>query len=227
MVTRVRLLRGAAIVLIGYGAWDYFYEPKPTILSAHVGKTFEQVAHDSTYPVLERSGGDAPGMQWTDITEPSVIIRFSDPQHGFVLPPTTFAAITYEDGKVTTISTSPMLRPLPFDKAIAILTNLQAQFQAGGWQPWAPSESHWYDLSPQGRVRLHHALHDEGWYPGQELIVPGKYSMIFRIYCKSGCGKDTGLERYLIDVGLGHDYDAADKAWKSRTHATDARESAP
>lgn len=208
MVNRKKLMRAMMALMLGYGAWEYFYEPEPTILSAHVGKTFEQVARDSTYPVVARSGGAATDMQWTDITEPSVIIRFSDPRHGFTLPPTTFAAITYMYGKVTTISTSPMLKPLPFDEAVEVLAQLQKQFQAGGWQPWANSASRWFDLTPGGRRRLHQAMHEPGWAEGQELVVPGKYQMIFRLKCTAGCADVPGPERYLIDVGLGRADDA-------------------
>jgi hypothetical protein len=208
MVSRRALLRGAIALMLSYGAWSYFYEPAPTILSAHVGKTFAQVARDSTYPVAARSGGAATDMQWTYISEPSVIIRFSDPQHGFTLPPTTFAAITYMYGKVTTISTSPMLKPLPFDEAVDILAQLQWQFQAGGWQPWTNSASRWFDLTPAGRQRLHQTMHEPGWAEWQELVVPGKYSMTFRLKCTAGCANVPGPERYLIDIGLGRADDA-------------------
>ncbi len=208
MVKCKKPMRAIVVLMLGYGAWEYFYEPAPTILSAHVGKTFEQVARDSTYPVAVRSGGAATDMQWTDVTEPSVIIRFSDPRHGFTLPPTTFAAITYMYGKVTTISTSPMLKPLPFDEAVEVLAQLQKQFQAGGWQPWANSASRWFDLTPEGRRRLHQAMHEPGWAEGQELVVPGKYAMIFRLKCTAGCADVPGPERFLIDVGLGRADDA-------------------
>ncbi|MFC7651496.1 hypothetical protein ACFQT4_04385 [Pseudoduganella danionis] len=195
-------------LILGYGAWAYFYEPEATIISAHVGKTFDQVAQDSTFPIKARSGGAATDMQWTYVSEPSVIIRFSDPRHGFTLPPTTFAAVTYMHGKVTSISTSPMLKPLPFDEAIELLAQLQQQFQAGGWQPWKDSDSSWFDLTPAGRQHLHEALRTRGSIRGQELIVPGKYTMIFRLHCHAGCANVPGPERYLIDIGLGHADDA-------------------
>ena len=199
---RKKLTRTALALMLGYAAWEYFYEPEPTILSAHVGKTFEQVARDSTYPVAARSGGSPKDMQWTYVSKPSVIIRFSDPRHGFTLPPTKFIAVTYTYGKVTTISTSPMLKPLPFDEAVEVLAQLQKQFQAGGWQPWADNASRWFDLTPEGRRRLHQRMHEPGWAEGQNLVVPGKYSMIFRLKCTAGCADVPGPERYLIDVGL-------------------------
>lgn len=209
MVSRKRkVLRAVIVLMVAYCAGEYFYLPEPTILSAHVGKTFEQVVKDSTYPVLVRSGGSAKDMQWTNVTKPSVIIVFSDPRHGFTLPPTTFVAVTYMYGKVTTISTSPMLKTLPFDEAVEVLAQLQQQFQAGGWQPWDKSESRWFDLTPAGRRRLHQRMHEPGWAEGQELVVPGKYAMIFRLKCTAGCAGVPGPERFLIDVGLGRASDA-------------------
>lgn len=205
MVIRKKVVRATMALILGYAAWQYFYEPAPTILSAHVGKTFEQVARDSTYPVIERSGGSAKDMQWTYITEPSVIIHFSDPQQGFTLPPTTFVAVTYMEGTVSSITTSPMLKPLPFDDAVDVLAQVQAQFQAGHWQQWIADGDTWFDLSPAGRKRLHKAMEEPGWAEDHWLKVPGKYSMIFRLKCTSGCANVPGPERYLIDVSVGRD----------------------
>jgi hypothetical protein len=51
-------------------------------------------------------------------------------------------------------------------------------------------------------------MHEPGWAEGQELVVPGKYAMIFRLKCTAGCGDVPGPERYLIDIGLGRADDA-------------------
>ena len=76
--------------------WWHSRPPEPTVLSFRLGQTFEQVVRNSTYPALENSnrptddpGGNKFGATW--VTEPAVIIRFTDPKHGFTLPPTKFA----------------------------------------------------------------------------------------------------------------------------------------
>lgn len=55
------------------------------------------------------------------IQEPAVIIRFTDPKHGFTLPPTKFAALAFSENHAVSLATSPMLDPLPFEAAVAIL----------------------------------------------------------------------------------------------------------
>lgn len=76
------------------------------------------------------------------------------PRHGFELPPTTFAALTFGKSVLETISTSPMLEARRFPEAVEILGQVQARFQAGGWVPWVGNQNGWYDLSPQGRKTL-------------------------------------------------------------------------
>jgi hypothetical protein len=126
--------------------WWHSHTPEPTTLSFRLGQTFEQVVRDSTYPALQHAnrpaddpGGDKFGAIW--VTEPAVFIRFTDPKHGFTLPPTKFAALTFAESQAITLATSPMLDPLPFDEAVAILENLQNQFKAGSWEPWEKDDS--------------------------------------------------------------------------------------
>lgn len=125
------------------------------MISLRVGQTFEELTRASTFPVVTSSSiptHDEVGFGVTWVKEPSVIIFFNDPKHGFTLPPTRFAGISYIDNKVSTIATSPMLGKLTFDQAAAELALLQRQFQAGGWKP--KFNNNWFDLTPKGRVQL-------------------------------------------------------------------------
>ena len=110
------------------------------------GRTFEEVVKDSTFPVLEKSNVPDPetGRGGTWVTEPAVIIRLNDSQHGFTLPPTKFAALSFQRNVASTLASSPMLDTLSFDEAVAVLGNLQTQFKAGGWKPWANDDSTWF-----------------------------------------------------------------------------------
>jgi hypothetical protein len=195
-------------VLLASGAWTYFYIPEPTVISVRIGQTFTEVARASSFPVMTSSNipDNALGSGATWVTKPSVIIRYNDPKHGFTLPATTFAAISYMDGKVDTIATSPMLGKMTFGKAIEEVAALQSQFQAGGWQ--LDNGTSWYDLTPQGRERLHGELRklSNGYMETKMLVIPQKYSMIFRIWCAERCDSNIGLDRYLIDIGLGEDF---------------------
>lgn len=198
----------AALLVIGICACRFFYVPQPTTLSVRVGQTFEEVARTSTFPVLTSShipSHDKVGFGVTWVKEPSVIIFFNDPKHGFTLPPTKFAGITYINNKVSTIATSPMLDKLTFNQAAAELALLQPQFQAGGWRP--ELNTTWFDLTPQGRVQLHADVRksSHGFMKTVMLTVPGKYEMTFRLWCAARCDSQIGLDRYLIDIGVSED----------------------
>lgn len=198
----------AALLIIGVGAWRFFYVPEPTMISVRVGQTFEEVARASTFPVITSSTiptSDNTGFGITWVKEPSVIIFFNDPKHGFILPPTKFAGITYIDNKVSTIATSPMLHKLTFDQAATELALLQRQFQAGGWHP--ELNTNWFDLTPQGRARLHADVRksSQGFMKTSMLVVPEKYEMTFRLWCAASCDSQIGLDRYLIDIGISKD----------------------
>lgn len=187
--------------------------PEPTILAFHVGESFEEVARNSTYPVLKRSNlpaedpsGDKFGATW--VTEPAVIIRFNDPHHGFTLPATKFAALSFSENKAATLATSPMLNAVPFDEAVDMLEKLQIQFKAGGWTPWKGDESEWFDLTPEGKMRLYAKMFELGYSESQELRVPNKYAMTFRLKCAKGCWEHKPPYRFLIDIGVGEDVHA-------------------
>jgi len=200
----------AVTAAIAAALWWHSRPPEPTVLAFRLGQTFEQVVRDSTYPALQRSNRPAedPGYHkfgaiW--VTEPSVIIRFTDPKHGFTLPPTKFAALTFSENQAVSLATSPMLDPLPFDEAVAILENLQNQFKAGGWEPWEVDDSTWFDLSPEGKKRLYARMFRPGYMESASLRVPKMYGMTFRLKCSEGCWTSEPPYLFLIDIGVGGD----------------------
>jgi hypothetical protein len=195
----------AVLAGLALGAWWYLRVPEPTILSFRIGQPFEEVVANSTYPVMERSHIETWGSGGTYVTEPAVILRFDDPKHGFTLPPTKFAMLTYSRNVVGTMATSPMLDTMPFDDAVAVLENLQNQFQAGGWVPWEVDESTWFDFTPEGKRRLYQRMFEPGYAESNELRIPRKYGMTFRIKCTEGCATREPPYRFLVDVGVGHD----------------------
>lgn len=204
---------GVMVVLTSLAIAAIWLQPppsQPTVLAFRLGQTFEQVARDSSYPVMERSNrpADDPGdhkfgATWID--KPSVIIRFTDPKHGFTLPPTKFAALTFSENQAVSLATSPMLDPLPFDEAVAILENVQNQFKAGGWEPWARNDSTWFDMTKEGKKRLYARMFEPGYMETTILRVPKMYGMIFRLKCMEGCWTREPPYLFLIDIGLGDD----------------------
>lgn len=196
--------------VIAIGVWWHHRTLEPTVLSFCVGQSFEEVAKNSTYPVMERSnrpaddpGGDQFGTTW--VTEPAVIIRFTDPQHGFTLPATKFAALTYQHNIASMLTTSPMLETLPFDEAVAVLEILQKQFKAGGWEPYKGDDSMWFDLTAEGRMRLYARMFEPGYAQETTLRIPKKYGMTFRLKCAEGCWTREPPYKFLVDVGVSDD----------------------
>lgn len=206
--------------VIGAALWWHSRTPEPTVLAFRLGQTFEQVIRDSSYPALERSNRPAEdpgdhkfGAIW--VTEPAVIIRFTDPKHGFTLPPTKFATLAFSENQAVSLATSPMLGPLPFDEAVAILENLQNQFKAGGWEPWEQDDSTWFDLTPSGKKRLYARMLEPGYMQTNSLRVPTMYGMTFRLKCTEGCWTREPPYLFLIDIGVGGDiYGAKNGEWR-------------
>jgi hypothetical protein len=203
---RLVLLAGIPAVAV----WWHYRTPEPTVLSFRVGQSFEEVVKNSSYPVMERSNlpvddpsGNKFGATW--VTEPAVIIRFTDPKHGFVLPPTNFAALGFHHNAAVDLATSPMLEKLPFDEAVAVLENLQDQFKAGGWEPYKVDGSDWFDLTPEGKKRLYARMFEPGYAQEASLRIPMMYGMTFRLKCAEGCWTREPPYKFLIDVGVGDD----------------------
>jgi len=211
MISRRLSYRAVLVSLFAGGIAWYLYTPSPKVISLRIDQPYDEVVRESSYPITEAGGvqfDNREGFGWTDVTKPSVIIRFNDPKYGFTLPPTTFAGITYMDRKVMTIATSPMLKKLPFNDAVEELATLQAEFMKKGWQVDQATHTRWFDLSPAGRMRLHDYLRGREIAGAEEvqLIVPQKYAMVFRIKCVDSCDSKFGRDRYLIDIGIGRDY---------------------
>jgi hypothetical protein len=178
--------------------------PEPTVLVVDIDMSYDEVVRRSTYPA--RAHGMPPtgetGFATIDVIEPSVIIRYVDPRHGFALPPTKFAALTFGHSLLETVSTSPMLEARRFPEAVEVLAQVQARFKAGGWVPWSENQSVWFDLSPTGQRALHAELmrytQSEQW-----LDVPKRnLRSLLRIKCVEDCD-DADDALYLVDVGLG------------------------
>ncbi|CAB3764241.1 hypothetical protein [Paraburkholderia solisilvae] len=195
----------AAVTVLAVVAWtkrDYL--ATTTTLSVGVGETYDDVLKGSTYPVAKNSMPPGNGFGTIDVDKPAVVIVFNDPDHGFTLPPTKFAGVTFLDGKVLTITTSPMLEALPFDDAIALVSRLQVDFRRGGWEPIERSGERppsWFDTaSAAGLARLRRGS-------TRELVVPHKYVMYFNFKCWIECSPAPNEKsRYLIDVSMGADH---------------------
>lgn len=178
------------------------------VLSVHIGKTYEDTVADSSFSVSANTAvypSDPPHPSSTWISEP-VIIQFDDPEHGFTLPATKFGAIGFDEGKVSTMTTSPMLETLPFDQLIVVLDQLQSQLKNAGWAPWNAERHPWIEtVTEDDKRELQAELFDH--VVVTVLLIPHKYSLALNVKCYARCDeRDPKTARYLIDVSVGSDY---------------------
>lgn len=203
----------ATILLAGVMAWPLGAKT----LSVHIGKPYERVIKDSSFPVEDKTTiypGDPndpkdparPGSTW--ISSPT-LIEFDDPVYGFKLPPTVFGAVTYVSQKVSTLTTSPMTETLPFAEALDRLVVTQSNLKSRGWKLEPLEKNDWFNLdSVPERERLRAKLFDQA--VGIDLYVPGKYSLLLLIKCYASCDKqDPTTAKYLIDISVGRDRSGA------------------
>jgi hypothetical protein len=211
---RWRMLFFLALLVVGsliYSRWS------TRTLSVHIGKPYELVVKDSSFPVEDKTAiypGDPddpkdpprPGSTW--ISSPTVI-DFDDPAHGFKLPPTVFGAITYANKKVSTLTTSPMSETLPFTQALDRLVTVQDTLKSRGWKVEPLDNNDWFIVdSAVERERLRAKLFDQA--VGIDLYVPGQYSLLLLIKCYARCDKgEPEAAKYLIDISVGRDRSGA------------------
>jgi len=186
------------------------HAPKATtVISAHIGKTYDGVVRDSTFPIKAKtviypSEPPEPDSVWI---RGSVIVKFDDPEHGFTLPPTKFGLVGFNEWKVTTITTSPMLETLPFDQLIPLLDHVQEMLKSAGWIPKDDNENYtWIKTGSEAdRKALQSLLFRKA--VTATLLIPHKYGMSLIVKCYARCAeRDPNTARYLIDVSVGRDY---------------------
>lgn len=197
------------------GAWLFalllcitsFHYPMD-VLRVHIGKPYESVVQDSTFPVLRKTvnyPSDPPEVDSTWISSP-VVMKFDHPRYGFTLPPTKFGAIGYRKEKVSTITTSPMLETVSFDQLVPLIEQLQATLKEAGWQPRDREDNAWLSVDNEAdRSALQKLLFDQVVLV--MLLVPHKYGLALNVKCYARCDeRDPNTARYLIDVSVGNDY---------------------
>ncbi|KDD66931.1 hypothetical protein V466_21775 [Pseudomonas mandelii PD30] len=177
-------------------------------ISVHVGKPYEDVVRDSTFSVKAETAiypSEPPEVDSTWISSP-VVVQFDDPQHGFTLPPTKFGAVGYDKGKVSTLTTSPMLETLSFDQLIPLLIHLQEMLKSSGWIPRDNERHAWLSFNDAvERSDFQNLLFDQ--VVVVMLLVPQKYSLALNVKCYARCDeRNPKTAKYLIDVSVGADY---------------------
>ncbi|WP_336356615.1 hypothetical protein [Pseudomonas granadensis] len=202
--TRFLIILAAALAgtAIAYSNWS------TDTLRVHIGKTYDETVADSTYGVAAHTviyPGNPPHPSSAWISTP-VIIHFDDAEHGFTLPVTKFGSIGFDEGKVSNMTTSPMLETLPFDQLVVLLDQLQSQLKNAGWVEWNAGTNPWVNMADEAsRETLQAELFDHVMVT--VLLIPHKYSLALNVKCYARCDeRDPKTAKYLIDVSVGKDH---------------------
>jgi len=204
-----KVIFGILIVTLIFLLIYIFHAPKATdVISAHIGKTYDDVVQDSTFPVKSKTviyPSEQPEPDSTWISSP-VIVKFDDPQYGFILPPTIFGAVSYNGGKVITITTSPMLETVTFDQLTSLLNSLQEMLKNAGWVLRDNGRNRWFSVSNEADQKaLQSLLFSQA--ESVTLLIPHKYMLVLIAKCYARCSeRDPNTARYLIDVSVGMDF---------------------
>jgi hypothetical protein len=104
------------------------------ILAAAPGMTFAEVRQLSSVPV-----GIPRKMQGFNVAYPTEPhrLRFEHEKHGFMLPPSRFAFLEGEGGKVKAIRTSPQLSYTNARDSIALIQECEQELLRARWTPKA------------------------------------------------------------------------------------------
>jgi len=197
-------------ILLLFLLFIYISRPLKEIdtIAVHTGKLYEDVIRDSTFPVKSKTliRPTAPPVEDSTWFSSPVIVNFDDPQHGFILPPTKFGAVGYNSGKVTTITTSPMLETVTFDQLTSLLSSLQEMLKKAGWVLRDNGRNRWFSVSNDAdKKALQSLLFDQA--ESMTLLIPHKYMLILIAKCYARCSeRDPNTARYLIDVSVGMDF---------------------
>jgi len=174
-------------------------------ISVHIGKAYEDVIRDSTFPVQAKTAiypSEPPHPSSTWISSP-VVIQYDDPKYGFTLPPTKFGAISYDDGAVSNITTSPMLETVSFNDLASLLEKVQSTLKGAGWIPEDPSNHSWLTTENElQRSALQKKLFKQVVLV--MLVAPPKYTLAINVKCYQRCGENNpATAKYLIDISMG------------------------
>ena len=195
--------------MLAFLALYLFYSNRAlNTLRVHVGKPYDEVVRDSTFSVKANTviyPSEPPHPSSTWITSP-VVIQYDDPNYGFVLPATIFGAISYDDGKVSNITTSPMVEMLSFSELVPLLEEIQSRLKRSGWTPQYPNKLTWLiTTTAQQKTALQDKLFKQ--VAIVLLGIPQKYTLAINIKCFKRCNeRNPATAKYLIDISMGRNY---------------------
>jgi hypothetical protein len=191
----IRWFGYAACALFGSAVvWGIYAMTRPVDeVMLTLGESYEHVRQHSRSTLPAATDEKSINLY---VTRPA-IFRFSDSQFGFVTPPARFLSL-YADqlGNVSLVTLSPQIETLPLDASIAILTDLQKQFQRGGWKPFQSRDNRPIEDTQAARNAIRACT-----APTTRWQAGNKYQVSVNIRCFGSRGHPND-ERYVITLDL-------------------------
>jgi len=176
----------------GWGIYAVIRPVDEVVLA--LGEPYEQVRQQSRSTLPAATPYNTVSLY---VRRPA-ILRFSDPQYGFVTPAAKFLLVFADsDGKVADLVLSPQVETLPLDGAMAILVDLQDQFRRGGWRPFRAADDRPIEDTSARRTEIENCL-----APTSRWQADDKYQVSLNIRCFRSDNRPND-KRYLITLDLG------------------------
>ena len=168
------------------------YAGTPEIMLA-IGEPYEQMRKQSSAKIASA----LPDVHWySQIDEPAAILRFIDPQFGFVTPPAKFLTVSYNQGKIEGVRMSPQVDTLTLDEALKVVLNLQEQLRQGGWFLVRMDHPAYRD-TPEIRLEIRDGKAWQSFWNAEKKYGVSLFIQRFQD------DKRPNEERYLIHLDIG------------------------
>lgn len=188
-------LKGAAVILLlGLLATGFFLTSEDPEIALKLGEPWVDMQQRSTAKI----GSAFPGHAWFQVPKSDARLHFMDPQYGFKTPLARFFTVSFmPDETVRSVRMSPQTEPLLIDETLAIILDLQRQWQAGGWHVFDGEEHPPFADTPQLRAWMREPGNDSWvrWRAGDKYQVSLWAS-------RTRDDRNPTEERYLITMQL-------------------------
>lgn len=188
-------LKGAAVILLlGLLATGFFLASKDPEIALKLGEPWTDMQQRSTATI----GATLPGHFWYQVPKTDARLRFVDPEYGFITPLAGFFTVNFNrEGRVEGVRMSPQTEPLLIDETLAIILDLQRQWQGGGWHVFDGEEHPPFADTPQLRAWMREPGNDSWvrWRAGDKYQVSLWAS-------RTRDDRNPTEERYLITMQL-------------------------
>ena len=188
-------LKGAVVMLLlGLLATGFFLTSEDPEIALKLGEPWVDMQQRSTVEI----GPALPGEMWYRVPASDARLRLVDPQYGFITPLARFFTVSFvRDGTVRSVRMSPQVEPLLLDETLAILLDLQKQWEEGGWQLVDGDEDPPISDTPELRAWMR--------VPGNDTRVRWRANDQYQVTVWAARTRDTERpdeERYLITLEL-------------------------